>query len=62
MALQLVFGMKSSCIAKYLQFDHRIIIKILNQDPMTKIAMASIEKMDEHRSLNDHQHPVLQVV
>ncbi len=62
MAFQLIFRMTLSCVSKYLQFGRQIIIKVLKQDPVAKIAMPSLEKLEEYRTLIATHHPVIQDV
>ena len=59
MVLQLLFAMTFTAVAKYIQFTRRIVIKVLKQDPIAKIAMPSHEKLKEYHALIERHHPVL---
>jgi hypothetical protein len=59
MVLQMLFGLTYSAVAKYIQFARRIVIKVLKQDPLAKIAIPSHEKLEEYRELIARRHPAL---
>ena len=57
--LQLLLGQTFTAVAKYIQFDFRNVIKILKQDPMTKIAMLFHTKLEEYHAMIEierHHH------
>jgi hypothetical protein len=59
MVLQMLFGLTYTAVAKYIQFARRIVIKVLKQDPLAKIAIPSHEKLEEYCALIDRCHPAL---
>jgi hypothetical protein len=59
MVLQLIFGKTFTAVAKYIQFACRIVIKILKQDPMAKIAMPFYDKLEEYCAMIERHHSAL---
>ena len=59
MVLQMLFGLTYTAVAKYIQFACRIVIKVLKQDPLAKIAIPSHEKLEEYHVLIERRHPAL---
>ena len=59
MVLQMLFGLTYTAVAKYIQFAPRIVIKVLKQDPLAKIAIPSHEKLEEYCVLIERCHPAL---
>jgi len=51
MALQLIFGMTISPVAKCLLFASKMIIKVLEQGHVSKFSMPSSEMLKENREM-----------
>jgi hypothetical protein len=62
MSLQLIFGMTMTPVAKYLQFARRILVVVLIDNEMAKIAMPTHAKLEEYRRMIAARHPALRDV
>jgi hypothetical protein len=62
MVLQLLFGMTMSPVSKYLQFARRILVKILKANPLARIKLPSVDKLEEYRTMIADRHPALDMV
>ena len=48
MVLEMLFGTTITAVAKYLQFAHKMVNKMLKQDQIAKIAIPSYEKLEKY--------------
>ena len=59
MALQLIFGIKMTPTANYLQFAHQILMKVLRNNESVKIVMPSAHQLEKYHQMIASRHPAL---
>ena len=60
--LQLIFGMTMSNVMSYLKFGKRIIIEVLKNDDLARIALPTAEKVEQYCAAVKEKHPDLDMV
>jgi hypothetical protein len=58
-ALQYIFGLLYATLCIYLQFGHRIIVKVFCDDPLAGIGIPSEETIHEYMQAIAKRHPRL---
>ena len=57
--LQLVFGLTYSNLSVYLRFGIRLIVEILSNDPLARVAIPSAVKIESFKAAFAERHPIL---
>ena len=57
--LQLVFGLKYSNLSVYLRFGIRLIVEIISDDPLARVAIPSAVKIESFKAAFAEWHPIL---
>jgi DDE superfamily endonuclease len=62
MVLQMIFGLTATPLSMYLRFGRRILVKVLQSHPYSKIAIPSDELIEVYKQRIIERHPALQDV
>jgi hypothetical protein len=62
MVLQLIFGVTSSNVSIYLRFGRRILVAVLESEPLARLSIPSDERIKECKRMIEKRHPLLKDV